>query len=716
MRKILLLAFVGLVSFQAKSQDPIPEYCLENETVHAYLNRGTYPSDNYTITWIRDYCYNYPWNWRVEGNGVRLDQPLPVVIELANALDTVSVLYVTEVTNLANGYNYSMNVDKGMDSICVYNLIPGRTYNWKLEYPLDNGTTAEAASGQFKTTGTLRMLKIDNIFNVRDMGGWPTESGYPMKYGKIIRGSRLNVNSKATKIITEDGIRELRQTGVRAELDMRDGSNAPKDDGSSGRTYSYFGEDCPIYNVEQGYRSRINTFGDSYQSIEGILKLIEWLKADRPVYLHCSVGADRTGTVAYLVGALCGMTEDALCKDFELTSFSADKIENSAVRSPKNDYEKYERLVRQRTYKGRLDTNDDSVSYKFASMVDKIKGFPGETLQEKVYYHLSTGAKPGGGYLSKKVPTADLDWLINYLVGPLQNNGESSLNLEGGDKSQLNIEIVNFREGNPNPVITYTTSDPDVATVSAEGVITAVRGGTAEIKAELDGFYQTVTVNVAKKESDMPASVHADGKGYLMKGKNIIKNGSFEYADTLSNWTDGTGAALSAENFSVKSYGNGSDDRYIESKGDGDDASANSINIQWRISSGKTYVFGYKVKNSTDIQTVNNENLKVILTKTNASLTLEGYPSYDGNWTDVQYVFTNSDRYSKVQIQFSHLSQNGNNTCFDNFYLVEVEYSAGVGPVRYDVTDGNVYDLNGRKVGQAVEGIIIKDGKKVLIK
>ena len=105
----------------------------------------------------------------------------------------------------------------------------------------------------------------------------------------------------------------------------------------------------------------------------------------------------------------------------------------------------------------------------------------------------------------------------------------------------------------------------------------------------------------------------------------------------------------------------------------------------------------------------------MMLTKTNASLPLD-YPSYDGNWTDVQYVFTNSDRYSKVQIQFSHLSQNGNNTCFDNFYLAEVEYSAGVGPVRYDVTDGNVYDLNGRKVGQAVEGIIIKDGKKVLIK
>ena len=699
MRKILLLAFVGMISMQAKSQNQIPEYCLENDVVHSYLTEVQYDPTNYDYSKILCYCDSPSYN----NNGIRKDLPKAVPIKLTSAIDTASTFFVSENADFSDAWSYT--IAKGVDSIDIYNLIPGRLYNWKVEYPNEDGTIAQAESGQFKTTGTLRMLKIDNIFNVRDMGGWPTESGYPMKYGKIVRGSRMNVNGKTTKMITDDGVREIRKVGMRSELDMRDASN------SVNATYAFFGEDCPIYNVNQGYNSRIATFANGPQSIEGILKLIEWLKADKPVYLHCSVGADRTGTVAYLVGALCGMTEDALCKDFELTSFSADRIVNERQEA----HGAYENLIRQRSYAGRLDPNDNVEGYKFAKMVDLIKQFPGETLQEKVYYHLSTGAKPAGGTVGKSVPTADLDWLINYLVGPLQNNGKSSLNLERGDKSQMNIEIVNFREGNPNPVITYTTSNPDVATVSQDGMITAVRGGVAEIRAELDGFYQSVTVNVANIESKLPASVFYDDKGYLFKGNNIIKNGSFEYADTLNGWKSGTGAALSADNFSVKTYAN-SEDRFIESKGDGDETSANSISVQWRINAGKTYVFGYKVKNSTDIETVNNENLKVMLIKSGSSLVLEGYPSYDGNWTDVQYVFTNSDRYSKVQVLFTHLSQNGNNTCLDNFYLAEVEYSAGVGAVRYDVTDGNVYDLNGRKVGQAVDGIIIKDGKKVLIK
>ena len=704
MRKILLLAVLVLFSFQAKSQNSIQEYCVENETAHRYLTEVKYDSTDYSYSSIMNYCYNMPWNWKVEGNGVRLDFPRPVPIRLANAIDTASTFYVSENADFSDAWTYT--IEKGVDSIDVYNLIPGRVYNWKVEYPQDNGSIAQAGSGQFKTTGTLRMLKIDNIFNVRDMGGWPTASGYPMKYGKIIRGSRMNVNGKTTKIITADGIREIRRVGVRAELDMRDASN------SVNATYAFFGEDCPIYNVNQGYNSRIATFANGPQSIEGILKLIEWLKEDKPVYLHCSVGADRTGTVAYLVGALCGMTEDALCKDFELTSFSGDWIENE------RDKPNPERLIRQRSYAGRLDPNDNVEGYKFAKMVDLIKEFPGETLQEKVYYHLSTGAKPaslGGGYLSKKVPTQDLDWLINYLVGPLQLNSAAKVTVAKDETSQIEVEIVNTKVDNSVPVITYTSADPNVATVSQEGVITGVRGGSTEISVELDGFVQTVTVDVEKEESQMPASVHYDNKGYLITGKNIIKNGSFEYADSLSEWKDGKTPVLNPENFSLQSYP-GTNSRYLESKGDGDESSANSISMAWRISSGKTYVFGYKVKNSTNIQTTNNENLKVNLTKTNGSLTLEGYPSYDGNWTDVQYVFTNSDRYSKVQVLFTHLSQNGNNTCLDNFYLAEVEYSAGVGAVRFDINDGNVYDLNGRKVGQAVDGIIIKDGKKVLIK
>ena len=701
MKKSLLLAVICLFSFQAKAQNDLPEYCLENDVVHRYLTEVQYDPTDYTYSKILDYCDNPPH----QNHGVRKDIPKPVQIILAAAVDTVSTIYVSETEDFQNAY--VLNVEKGTDTINVYNLIPGRVYNWKVQYHQKDGSLANAGSGRFKTTGTLRMLKIDNIFNVRDMGGWPTTSGYPMKYGKIVRGSRLNVNGKTTKIITDQGVADLRWVGMRSELDMRDASN------SVNATYSFFGQDCPIYNVNQGYNSRIATFANGPQSIQGILKLIEWLKADKPVYLHCSVGADRTGTVAYLVGALCGMTEDALCKDFELTSFSSDKIVNERAEA----HGAYEVLVRQRNYAGRIDPNDNVEGYKFAKMVDLIKTFPGETLQEKVYYHLSTGAKPNnGGNVGEKVPKADLDWLINYLVGPMQLNSGSDVTLYRGDKFQIDIDIVNHKIGETQaPVITYTSSDPNVATVSETGLITAVRGGSAVVTAELDGFRQTVNVSVFKDESELPAGIVYGDNGYVIKGKNIVKNGSFEYADGLSEWKDGAGAEVSADNFSLQTYPD-SEDRYLESKADGDETSVNSISMSWRISARKTYVFGYKVKNSTDIQTNNNQNLKILLYKSSGTKEVEVYPSYDGNWKEVQYVFTNSDSYTKLQIHFSHLSQNGNNTCLDNFYLAEVEVSTGVDQIRLDPTDGAVYDLNGRKVGGVVDGIIIRDGKKYLIK
>lgn len=706
MRKILILSAIVLFGLQAYSQE-IPEYCLENDAVHRYLTEVQYDPNDYSYSKIMDYCDPYPYDY-MKYDGYRKDQPLPVPIKLTKVLDVTGTLYVSEKDDYSDAL--IKNIAKGTDSINVYNLIPGRIYNWKLEYKNAEGAIEVAQSGKFKTTGTLRMLKIDNIFNVRDMGGWTGLKGYPLKYGTIVRGSRLNVNGSTTKMITQDGINELRRVGMRAELDMRDASN------SVNATHSFFGDDCPIYNVNQGYRSRIATFADGPQSIQGILKLIEWLKQGKPVYLHCSVGADRTGTVAYLVGALCGMSEDALCKEFELTSFSADKIENEADRGT------YERLVRQRDYTGRLDKNDNNESYKFAKMVDKIKTFPGETLQEKVYWHLSTGVN------GTKVSEADLKWLMNYMIDCF-DLGVTSLDMERGDTYQINARISESKE-NPNPRITYSTSNEDIATVSEDGLITAIGGGKAVITAELDGFSSTVTVNIPLVEAVVPDSVVYNGMIYKVIGENLISNGSFEYGEHFANWTNALNTTMTTSEFDVVKHEDG-ESFYIQSRYDGGEQSAKSIRSQWKLKKNKTYVLGYRVKNSTDLKTEKNPNLVTSLTYYRQKIEGGGddfvwgapkepelifeYPSYDGNWTEVQYVFTNTESYEYCQVWFSHLSQNGNNTCFDNFYLVEVEaVGAGVGNIGNNPSTGKIYDLYGRSISQPSNGIIIIDGKKYL--
>ena len=483
MRKILLFSIFGLFTMQAISQS-IPEYCLENDVVHKYLTEVQYDPDNYNYSKIMDYCYSYPWDWDGEGKGVRLDFPKPVNLKLASALETDAKLSVSETDDYSDAETLVMNVAKGSTEINVYNLIPGRIYNWKLV----DSNGAEITSGKFKTTGTLRMLKIDNIFNVRDMGGWTGLGGKPLKYGKIIRGSRLNVNGSTTLLLTDDGIKEMRRVGLRAELDMRDASN------SVNARHAFFGDDCPILNVNQGYKSRIATFAEGPQSIQGINQLISWLKQGKPVYLHCSVGADRTGTVAFLVGALCGMSEDALSKEFELTSFSGDKIENEADRG------NYERLVRQRDYTGRLDPNDNNESYKYAKMIDIIKTYPGATLQRKVYNHLRTGVS------GVRVTEADLAFLVKEMtdytiISDVECNVDT-LRLEGGETFQIKVKAI--PEEAEIEQIKFKTSSSQIATIDEEGNVTAVSGGKALITVDVDGILKMIPVIIPITKESVP--------------------------------------------------------------------------------------------------------------------------------------------------------------------------------------------------------------------
>ena len=213
--------------------------------------------------------------------------------------------------------------------------------------------------------------------------------------------------------------------------------------------------------------------------------------------------------------------------------------------------------------------------------------------------------------------------------------------------------------------------------------------------------------------------------------KNRIVNGSFEYANTFYNWTDATGKLPTNDNFDVKSYETG-DSVYIESKiVDADGSSAGSLRSEWKISKNKVYLFGYRVKNSTDLQTTNNENLKTMIIVRGATDESTGeileypmyngvtgsdaYPTYDGNWTEVQYVF-NSKNNTACRVVFTNMSSATNNTCIDNFYLAEVDTTAAwVKSIMMNGHEGRVYDINGREVDVNSRGLKIIDGTKVLI-
>ncbi len=75
-----------------------------------------------------------------------------------------------------------------------------------------------------------------------------------------------------------------------------------------------------------------------------------------------------------------------------------------------------------------------------------------------------------------------------------------SNNLEVGKTRQLNVEIEPSNATNQDVV--YTSDNEAIATVDANGLVTAIAEGTATITVTVDGKTDTATVNVTEPEPD----------------------------------------------------------------------------------------------------------------------------------------------------------------------------------------------------------------------
>lgn len=220
----------------------------------------------------------------------------------------------------------------------IYNVIPGVRYL----YRNDRGE-----KGTFTAAGPLRTIRIEGVPNIRDLGGWQA-GDMRIRYGRIYRGGRLD------NIVNQNDILDL---GVEVDLDLR--GNPPGSQGGSGESYpvkalEYANIHVLMFMAAQNGQNGVTA--DLYQA--SIRQVIQWLEQGKRVYFHCHGGADRTGTLAFLIETLLGVSEVDANIDYELTSFSGSLRERTAV----NYYQ-----------------------YPFKRLITYLKGqFGGATLQETV--------------------------------------------------------------------------------------------------------------------------------------------------------------------------------------------------------------------------------------------------------------------------------------------------------------------------------------------
>ena len=244
---------------------------------------------------------------------------------------------VSQNENFENAKVYTTNET----SINVKNLFVNTQYYWKVEANND-----ESEIGTFTTGDYVRWISARPLFNVRDNGGFMTDSGKRVKQGLVYRGGEITIKTwgdhaltateESKQIFREDmgmvgGIEiDLRGTG-----DIGDGykSNAFAEDGD----IAY--EMLAIKSYNETFSKNGSGATNPTQARQTVAKIFEHLKeADKkPVYYHCYGGADRTGTLGFLLNGLLGVSYSDLVIDFELTSYSS--INNEHIRSHLRDHQ-----------------------------------------------------------------------------------------------------------------------------------------------------------------------------------------------------------------------------------------------------------------------------------------------------------------------------------------------------------------------------------------
>lgn len=206
--------------------------------------------------------------------------------------------------------------------------------------------TVGTAQIKFRTEdGMPRLMNWIKVPNVRDIGGRRGLNGRRIKQGLVYRAAGLNNNAttskkdekgKSVKLPPEEWkpgkerlTDEMRTTilqryGIVSDIDLRSDAEcfgmkgSPLNMGGATNTagtvkwwhYSY-----------TGYSSALKTIAGTNCN-QKVFRVFMDAK-NYPLVFHCIGGADRTGTVAYLLEALLGVEEDELFRDYLTTGFCA---------------------------------------------------------------------------------------------------------------------------------------------------------------------------------------------------------------------------------------------------------------------------------------------------------------------------------------------------------------------------------------------------------
>ncbi len=252
--------------------------------------------DNYNCACTDNQC---------SGGSVECDKPNGYFVGYNETLN----VYLYNVSNSTRGAK--VNYAKATNGT-IYNLIPDQVYEWELVS--DNTVT-----GLVKFTGERRILNTGDVRNTRDLGGLPVDTdgngtidGH-LEYGRLIRGIKLNSSSSVT---------ELTNLGLNSELDLREANTDTNKISRYQRIEAQNYYINPFTTTNPSHTPNATELNYYNMTRDAVTSAMQEIVAGRNLYFHCRIGADRTGSVAYILEGLLGVPEEDRIQDYELSFFS----------------------------------------------------------------------------------------------------------------------------------------------------------------------------------------------------------------------------------------------------------------------------------------------------------------------------------------------------------------------------------------------------------
>lgn len=288
-------------------------------SVIAPANKSVVSADN---EFIADFFENYKPDYSSEFYGLGENLPMKgIKLQWTSEGAKYFIVYVDSSADFASAEKYTTVKPE----LTLDYLIPNVDYFWKVKVAKDSGEQTFSRVYSFKMQAYVRSIKIDGVSNVRDLGGSVTSDGKTVKYGIVYRSAQLEG-------VTEKGKLQAKRLGIKTDLDLRGEFVALSPLGESIKRINY---NAPWYvdeiNKDNGVNTGLNGDPKYVQAFAAEMKTCAD-PANYPMIFHCSLGRDRTGTLAAMLLAVCGVERADVIREYELSWFSEISCNNPYIK------------------------------------------------------------------------------------------------------------------------------------------------------------------------------------------------------------------------------------------------------------------------------------------------------------------------------------------------------------------------------------------------